>query len=74
MVVVVKRDEAEGLKDTTRRLAYGSEYLGHPSHGARLRLKREFDEGAISERARKLQQSAGRGNGLEFSFGAPAIF
>jgi len=39
-----------------------------------LRLKRNLDEIALSQRLRQTQQASGRGNGLEFSFGAAAIF
>jgi hypothetical protein len=41
---------------------------------ARLRLKRNFDEVALSQRMGQLQQAASDGNGLEFCFGAAAVF
>ena len=74
VVVILKRDEAERLQHSLGRLPRRSEDLGHAVDRPRLRLKRQFDEGTVPQRTRQLQQSASRGNGLEFSFCAPAIF
>jgi hypothetical protein len=41
---------------------------------ASLRLEGNFDKVALGQRLRQLQQAAGYGNRLEFSFRAPAIF
>jgi hypothetical protein len=74
MVVVLDRDEAERLQYAIRCLSHGAEDLGHGVDWARLRLKCNFDEIALRQRTRQLQQSARRRDGLEFSFSVPAIF
>ncbi len=74
VVVVLERNEAERLQHAIRRLPRGAEDLRHAVHRAGLRLKGNFDEVALRQRMRQLQQATGRGNGLEFSFGAPAVF
>ena len=74
MVVVLERHEAERLQNAVSRLPHHGEELGHPVHRARLRLKRNFDEVALAERLGHVQQAAGRRDGLEFRFCAPAIF
>jgi hypothetical protein len=74
MVVILKGNEAEGLKHAIRHFPRGSEHFGHAMHRARLGLKRNFDEVALSQRMGELQQAASDGNGLEFCFGAAAVF
>ena len=74
MVVVLERNKAEWLQHSVRRLAHGAEDFGHAVHRTSLRLERDFDEVALSQRLGQMQQSAGRRNGLEFRFCAPAIF
>ena len=74
MIVILKRDESKGLEDSGIRLSHGSEDFSHAVHGARLRLKCEFDERTGSQSMRQLQESTGHGNRLEFGFCAPAIF
>lgn len=74
MIIIFKRHEAKRLEHTSICLSHGSEDFSHAVHRARLRLKRKFDERTGSQSMRQLQQSASHGNGLEFSFCAPAIF
>ena len=74
MVVVLKGDEPESLQHAVRHSLRGAENFRHPVNRPRLRLKGNFDKVALRQRLRHLQQAAGHGNGLEFSFGAPAIF
>jgi hypothetical protein len=59
VVIVLDRDEAERLQDTSCCLAQRAKDLSHAVHRARLRLKCEFDECAIVQPTRQLQQSAG---------------
>lgn len=74
MVVILQRDEAERLQDAVGHLPQRSQDFGHAMHRAGLRLKRDFDKVALSQRVGQRQQSTGHGNGLEFRFGAPAVF
>ena len=74
MVVVLNGHEAEWLQHAFGCLPHRIEDFGHSVHRARLRLKRNLDEVAIGQRVSQVEQSACRGDGLEFSFGAPAVF
>jgi hypothetical protein len=74
MVVVLERNETEGLQDTIVHFPRGRENFGHAVHGTSLCLKSNFDKVALSQRMGHLQQAASHGNGLEFGFGAPAVF
>ena len=74
MVVILERHKAERLQHTVDGLPHRAEDLGHAVHRPGLRLKRNFDEVALCNRLRQVQQAAGYGYGLELSFGAPAIF
>ena len=74
MVVVAERDEAEGLQRYIRSRAHRSEHFGHAPYRARLRLKRYLDKISLGQRLGQAQQPAGYGDGLQFGFGAPAIF
>lgn len=74
MVLILQRDEAERLQYAVVQLPHGGKSFGHAVNRPGLRLKRNFDEVTLRERLRQLQQAAGHGNGLEFSFGAPPVF
>jgi hypothetical protein len=74
VVIIVKRDESERLQNASSRFPCRREKFGHPVHRARLGLKGDFDKIALAKRRGHLQQTAGDGNGLKFSFGAAAIF
>jgi len=74
MVVILDRYKTEGLQDALVRLHHGAEDFGHAVHGTCLGLKRDFDEVALSQRVGQTEQSTRHGNGLEFRFGAAAIF
>src|SRR5258708_39872208 len=74
VVVILKRDEAERLQYAVAQLSHGGENFSHPVNRPCLRLKGDFDEVTLSQTLCQLQQAAGHGNGLEFSFCAPAIF
>ena len=73
MVVILERDEAERLQYAIGHL-HRAENFRHAVDWARLCLKGHFDKVALSQRSGHLQQPAGHGNGLEFSFCAPAVF
>ena len=74
MIVVLKGDEPESLQHAIRHSLRGAENFRHPVNRPGLGLERNFDKVALRQRLRQLQQAAGYGNGLEFSFRAPAIF
>jgi len=74
MVVILERDEPKRLQYAVRLLPHGAENFGHAVHRPGLRLKGYFDEVALRQAVGQLQQAASHGNGLEFSFGAPAVF
>ena len=54
VVIVLKRDEAEGLEHAFRGLAHRVENLCHAVYRSRLRLKCNFNEGAFRQRAWQL--------------------
>ena len=74
MVLILKRDEAEWLQHAVAQLAHGGKGFGHAVNRPSLRLKGNFDEVALRQRLRQLQQSASHRYGLKFSFGAPPVF
>jgi hypothetical protein len=74
MIVVLKGDEPEGLQHSVRHPLHGAENFRHPVDRPGLRLKGNFDEVALCQRLRQSEQAAGHGNGLQFCFGAAAIF
>ncbi len=74
VVVVLQCHKAERLQYRVLHLSHWTENFGHAVHRAGLRLKGNLDKVALSEAMRQLEQAAGCGNGLEFRFGAPAIF
>ena len=74
MVVVLERDEAKRLQYAVGHLPHRRENFGHAVHRTGLRLKGYFDEVTPTERMGQLKQAASYGNGLEFSFCAPAVF
>jgi hypothetical protein len=74
MVVIFQGNEAEGLQYAIRHFLHRSENFGHAVHRAGLRLKGNLDEVTLSQRMGDLQQAPSHGNGLEFRFGAPAVF
>lgn len=74
MVVILEGHEAEWLEHALRRFSCSPKDFSHAVHGSSLGLKCEFNERAVDEWILHLQQSAGHGNGLQFSFCATAIF
>src|ERR1700730_2863753 len=74
MVIILKRDEAERLQYAAAPRARGTEYLSLAMSWAGLSLKGNFDKVTLSQTMGHLQQPAGHGNGLEFSFRTPAVF
>jgi hypothetical protein len=74
MVIILKRDEAERLQYAAGHLAHGTEDFGHAMNWTGLGLKGNFDKVTLSQTMGHLQQPAGHGNGLEFSFCTPAVF
>jgi len=74
MVVVLQRHKAERLQNAVGHLPRRAEDFSHAVHRASLRLKSNFNEVALSQRMGQVQKASGHGNGLEFSFGAAAVF
>ena len=74
MVVVFECDKAERLQDAVLQAPHGAEDFGHSVYRARLRLKGNFNEVSLRQRLRQPEQATGYGNGLQFCFGAAAIF
>ncbi len=74
MIIILKRYETKRLKHSIRCFVRRAEDFGHAVHRPGLRLEGNFDEITLPERTGQIQQAAGHGNGLEFSFSAPAIF
>ena len=74
MVVVAKRDEAEGLKRSIRSRAHRCKHFGHTPYRSRLGLKSHLDKISLRQRLGQPQQPSSHGDGLKFGFGAPAIF
>ena len=74
MVVIAKRDEAEGLQRGVAGSANWAEHFGHPSDRATLYLEGNLDKVALTQGSGKPQQATRYRNGLEFSFGALAVF
>jgi len=58
VVVILQRDEAEGLEYALCRLTHGREKLCHPVYRSGLGLKRNFNEVALRQFTRQFQQSA----------------
>ena len=74
VIVIFNRDEAEGLQHAIVHLPRWAQNFGHAVHRPCLRLKCNLDEVTLRQRLGQLQQAPGHGDGLEFSFGAPAVF
>jgi hypothetical protein len=74
MVVILDRDEAEGLQHAVVELSRRAEDFRHPVHRTGLRLEGNFDEIARAQGLRQAQQASGYRDGLEFGFRAAAIF
>ena len=74
VVVILDGHETEGLEHAIRELLHRAEDFGHAMYRPGLRLEGNFYEVALSERLRDAQQPSSHGDGLEFSFGAAAIF
>ena len=74
MVVILERNKAERLKNTLSSSTRCSKDFGHTMHRPGLGLKCEFHKAAVIQGMLHLQQPAGNGNRLQFSFCAPAIF
>jgi hypothetical protein len=74
MVIILNRDKAEGLQYAVFQLLRRAEDFGHGVHRSGLRLKGNFYEIALSQRIGDPQQASGHGDGLEFGFGASAVF
>ena len=64
MVVVLERDEAERLQYSAGHLSHGTQDFRHAVNRAGLRLKSYFNEVALRETLRQLEQAAGYRDGL----------
>ena len=74
MVIVLDGHEPEGLQHAVIQLPGRAENLGHCVHRSGLGLKGNFYKIALSQRMGDPQQASGYGDGLQFSFGASAVF
>lgn len=74
MVVIFERYEAKRLQYAVIRLLHRAQDFGHTVHGAGLRLEGNFHKIALAERLGQAQQASRYRDGLEFSFGAAAVF
>lgn len=73
MIVIFKRNEAEGLQHSSASLASRTQKFGHAVYRAGLGLKSDLDKVALAQRGRQLQEPASCRDGLEFCFCAAAI-
>ncbi len=73
MIVVAHGDEAEGLQNTLGR-AGGAQHFSHAVHGTALSLKGDLDKVALLQGFGDPQEPAGYRDGLQFTFGALAVF
>ena len=74
MVVILKRHEPKRLQHTVLQAPRRAENFCHPVNRAGLRLKGDFDEVSLRQRLRHAQQASSHGDGLQFGFGAAAVF
>jgi hypothetical protein len=74
MVVILDRNEAKRLQHAITQLLRRAQDFGHGVHRASLRLEGYFYEVALAQRVGNPQEASGHGDGLEFSFGAAAVF
>src|SRR5690348_6767675 len=70
MIVIAQGNKAKRLQTSLGGFEGRAEHLGHSVHRTRLGLERHFHEVAFAQSLWQFQQTAGRGYGLEFSFGA----
>src|SRR5579863_8037229 len=73
MVVVIERDETEGLENAALTFSHWLQHFGHALHVAGLRLEGDFDEVSLGERPLQLQQAAGDGDQMDVSHGPLSV-
>jgi hypothetical protein len=73
MIVVAQGDEAKWLKHPVGR-AGGIQHFRHPMDWTAIGLKSDFDEVSLMKRFGDTQKPSGHGYGLQFAFGALAVF
>lgn len=73
MMIVIERNEAEGLRNHVWTPTYGLKHFSHALHAAGLGFKSHLDEVPFGERLWHLQQTAGHGDRLQLGLGALAI-
>lgn len=74
MVVVFNGHKTEWLQHAVLQAPRRAEDFCHSVDRAGLRLKGDFDEVSLRQRLRDAQQASGHGDGLQFGFGAAAVF
>ena len=74
VVIVLERDETEGLQHAPSRIPHRTENLRHAVHRARLCLECNFNKLSMRQRTRQFEKAASDRDGLQFSFCVPAIF
>ena len=74
MIIILDGYKAERLQHAVLQAPHRAEEFGHSVYRAGLRLEGDFDKVSLRERLRHAQQASGYGNGLEFCFGAAAVF
>jgi len=73
MMIVIERNEPEGLRNHVWAATYRLQYFSHSLHVTGLGFESDLDEIAFGERLGHLQQAAGHRNGLQLGLGALAI-
>jgi hypothetical protein len=71
--VILKRDKSERLIDASRASAQRIQHFGHTVYVTGMGLKFDFDEIALGDRHRQLQQTSGRGNHLKAALGTDPV-
>jgi len=74
MVVILDRDESKRLQNAVIDAPHWAQDFRHPMDRPCLRLEGDFHKVTFPQRLRQAEQSTSSRNGLEFSFGAAAIF
>jgi len=74
VVVILDGHEAKRLQHSVGDAAHRAENFRHAVYRARLGLKGNFYKIAPSQRLGHAKQTTGGRNGLEFCFGAAAVF
>lgn len=73
VIVIFEGDKTERLKNASRPRPQGIQHFGHAVNVSGVSLKSDFDEIALGDRGRQLQQASGCGNDLQAGFGTVTV-